>query len=362
MPPLPDLRDLLAPPAEQDGAQGMATGPDSGSDTAGDPAPGVAALLPALAVCDLMPAAAPLPAVLLSALTAAAGRALCGRGLADQHAGGQGGLQPARHAAPAMLRGAADMDVDTGTSAAGQLAVAAGAAERSAGGLPGRPAAAGSSDKRCLGGPAALAAIGKACMSGGVGTPALAPCAAWTPRLAAQVLALLLRAGAPAVLETLQGSDLTEGPRHALLQLLREAVHAQMSRVPARLAHALACADALDAAALLAAVRPLQVPFTMCIIGFLEPSMQNRRQITCCDACNVRRCSPWRSRPRTQACLGITQAPIQQPLWPAGSLRAPRRWQHWRPCCTRATRAATAMMAWALAHGCARPRGQRPCM
>ena len=239
--------DLLAPPAERGVAQGMAPDPGPSPDPAGDPVPGVAALLPALAMCDLVPAAAPLPAVLLSALVEAVARDLCGGGLADQHAGGQGGPHVDSHAAPAVPGGAADMEVDLATSAAGQSVEA-----------HGQSVAAEMRNWESLQGPAALAALGEACMSGAGGEPDLAPCAAWTARLAALVLALLLGQGVPA----LQGSSPSEGPRHALLQLLREAVCAQMGRVPARLARALACADALDATTLRAAVRPLQVRYT----------------------------------------------------------------------------------------------------
>ena len=248
LPPLPDQRDLLAPPAERGGAQDMAPDPGPSSDPASYPAPGVAALLPALVVCDLVPATAPLPAVLLSALAEAVARELCGGGLAGQHAGGQGPQYVDSIAAPAMPGGAVDMEVDMATSAEGQLAGSAGAAEQPVE-AHGQSAAADIRNCGSLQGPAALAALAEACMSGNAGAPDLAPCAAWTPRLAALVLALLLS----------QGSDPNEGPQHTLLQLLRGAVCAQMGRVPARLARALACADALDAAALLDAVRPLQV-------------------------------------------------------------------------------------------------------
>ena len=264
-PPLPDLRDLLAPPAGRGVAQGMAPDPGPRPDPAGDPVPGVAALLPALAMCDLAPAAAPLPAVLLSALVEAVARDVCRGGHAGQHAGGQGGPHGDSHAAPAMPGGAVDTEVDRASSAAGQPAVSAGAAEQPVE-AHGQSAAAEPRNCEALQGPAALAALGEACMSGGGGEPDLAPCAAWTPRLAALVLALLLSQGVPA----LQGSNPDEGLRHALLQLLRKAVCAQMGRVPARLARALACADAVDAAALRAAVRPLQVRSTICPLHCLH--------------------------------------------------------------------------------------------
>lgn len=264
LPPLPDLRDLLAPSAEGDGAEGTAPDPGPSSDPACDPAPGVAALLPALATCDLLLAAAPLPAVLLSALAEAVARDLRGGGLAGRHAGSQGGSHVDSHAAPAMPGGFVDMEVNVATSAAGQLAGSAGAAEQPVE-AHGQSAAAEIEDRESLQGPAALAALGEACMSGGAGEPDLAPCAAWTPRLAALVLALLLGQGVP----VLQGSNPEKGSRHALQQLLRGAVCAQMGRVPARLARALVRADAFDATALRAAVRPLQVRSTTCPLHLL---------------------------------------------------------------------------------------------
>ena len=126
--------------------------------------------------------------------------------------------------------------------------------------------------RSAAGGATGVAALAEACTGGSGGfEPNLAPCAAWSARLAAAVLTLLLRAAGAAA--PMQPSEtLTSDPsgtlpagdrRRALGALLREAVEARLCRLPAQLARAIAlpyCGGADNAAAILAAVRPLQVP------------------------------------------------------------------------------------------------------
>ena len=261
--PMYDMRDLLAPLKDDQGpVKGPSANPHPGRDSRPDPAPGVAALLPALAVCDLLPASAPLPAILLCALAAAVSRE----------------LDAGRQAEPADRQSVAEPDAGGRPSVAGLLAPAPcaakqveggaeAAAERRRGVQPPRSAA---------GGAAGVAALAEACLGGSGGCePNLAPCAAWSARLAAAVLTLLLRAAEAAapmqkpsepsetLILDLSGTLPAEDRRRALGALLHEAVEARVCRLPAQLARAIAlpyCGGADNAAAILAAVRPLQVP------------------------------------------------------------------------------------------------------
>jgi len=215
LPALPDVRDLLAPAPAQ-----------PGPDPVPDPTLGLADLLPALAVCDLLPADQPLPAVLLAALDAALARHLL-------------------VSAPAGPEAAAATGRPSGDAAdAGPASTAAGASG---------PAA---------GGPAGLAALAGACLGGACG-PGLAPCAAWTPRLAAMVLSAMLRAcnaAAPGSAVAAPMAARSAGSRAALGAALRGAAEAAAAGAPARLAATLgrAGAGAADAADVLAAAQPLQ--------------------------------------------------------------------------------------------------------